>query len=86
VEYKKKAIANRTIGLQRAIIEDSFIEEACNKCDGKGIYKVYLPSASIRNLKSSGQICLENECTSCTKGVVRSKIRIIRKNKVSAIM
>lgn len=86
MEYIKKAIANRTIGLQKATIEDSFSEEVCNKCDGKGVYKVYLPSVSIRNLKTSGQVCLENECTSCTNGVVRSKIRVIRKNKVSAIV
>lgn len=85
-ERKKKAIPNRTIGLQTKVITDSFTEEACKTCSGTGKYNVYLPSTSFRNLKGSFKnVCLENECTTCVNGMVRTKMRIIRKNGIAAI-
>lgn len=86
-ERKKKAIPNRTIGLQTKVITDSFTEETCKTCNGSGKYNVHVPSTSFRNLKGKlGTICIENECTTCTNGVIRTKMRIIRKNNIAAII
>jgi hypothetical protein len=86
-ERKKKAIPNRTIGLQTKIISDAFTDEVCKTCNGSGKYKVYFESKSIRNLKNElGHVCLENDCLNCTDGVIRTKIRVIRKNNVRAIL
>lgn len=86
MERKRKAIPNRTIGLQKAVIEDSFTEEACKTCNGTGTYNLYIPSTSIRNLKGKlGHVTISNECT-CDKGVIRHKIRVIRKGNIRAIV
>ena len=86
MEHKRKAIPNRTIGLQTKIINDAVKEDKCEKCNGTGKYNIYIPSSSFRNLKSqSSNVCLENDCT-CDNGIVRTKIRVIRKNRVAAII
>lgn len=86
-ERKKKLIPNRTIGLQTKVITDGITQEQCRVCYGRGKYNVQIPSNVIRNLKGqNGFVTIENDCTSCEGGVVKSKIRIIRKNKVTAII
>jgi hypothetical protein len=82
-----KIIDNRTRGLQSAVIEDSFTEEKCKTCLGKGTYNVLIPSNMIRNLKGKIEhVTITNDCTTCEGGVVKSKIRVIRKNKITAII
>ena len=83
----KKAIPNRTIGLQKKVIEDAITEEPCKVCNGKGTYTVQVPSNMIRNLKGQiGYVALMNDCTSCKGGVIHKKLRVVRKNKITAIM
>lgn len=87
MEYRKKMIPNRTIGLQKAIIEDSFSEQSCLECKGTGVKTFLIPSTSFRNLKAKIEnVCVENDCGFCDQGVVRNKIRIIKRNKVTAII
>jgi hypothetical protein len=86
MERKRKAIPNRTIGLQTKVIQDCFKDETCKTCNGSGKYKIFIESKTIRNMKNQlGHICLENDCT-CNNGVVRTKMRVIRKNGISAIV
>ena len=83
----KKAIPNRTIGLQTKVIQDAFTEEQCKTCNGKGTYNLLVPSNMIRNLKGQiGHVTITNECTGCDKGIVRKKLRVVRKNKITAII
>lgn len=83
---KWKVIDNRTRGLQSKVIQDAFTEEQCKTCNGKGTYNLLVPSNMIRNLKGQiGHVTITNDCTSCQGGVVKSKIRVIRKNKITAI-
>jgi hypothetical protein len=85
-ERKKKAIPNRTIGLQSKVITDSFTEEKCQTCNGTGQYEYHIPAISIKNIKNRlGTICVTNDCQ-CDGGVVRTKMRVIRKNNISAIL
>jgi hypothetical protein len=87
MEYRKKMIPNRTIGLQKAIIEDGFSEQTCLECKGTGIRTFSVPATSFRNLKAKlDNVCVENDCNFCDHGVVRNKIRIIKKNRVTAII
>jgi hypothetical protein len=82
-----KLYPNRTIGLQRKAIEDSFSEADCKTCEGKGSYVIQMRPGSIRNLKGkSGLIALHNDCNNCDHGKVRTKLRIIRKNHLSIIL
>lgn len=82
-----KAIANRTIGLQKKEIQDGVHESSCLHCKGKGFTTIHLPSKAIRNLKVQGTIAVDNDCEECKgTGKVQSKIRIIRKNEVTAIL
>lgn len=82
-----KVIPNRTIGLQKKIIVDSFTESDCKACIGKGSYTVQIPVGSIRNLKAKAQAhSLDIECTQCNAGKVLTKLRVIRKNNISAIV
>ena len=85
--YIKKVFSNRTIGLQKAIIQDSFSEQSCLHCKGTGIQSFVLPSKSFKNLKAKvSEITVENECESCDHGMIKNKIRIIKKNQISAII
>lgn len=82
-----KAIPNRTIGLQKKEIQDGVQECDCKSCNGKGVYTVSLPSKAIKNLKVKSSINVETDCKDCEgTGKIKSKIRIIRKNKVTAIL
>lgn len=82
-----KVISNRTIGLQRKTIEDSFTESDCKVCVGKGFYTVEIPGGAIRNLKAKAGVHLMSiECTQCKSGKVVTKLRVIRRNNISAIL
>lgn len=77
---------NRTIGLQRKTIADGIMEEECKVCNGTGQYNIYIPSTTIRNLKGMvGSVKVTNECT-CNNGKIHTKMRVIRKNNVTAIL
>ena len=82
-----KAIPNRTIGLQKKEIQDGVQESDCKCCNGKGVYTVSLPSKAIKNLKVKSSINVEADCKECEgTGKIKNTIRIIRKNKVTAII
>lgn len=87
MEFKKKAIHNRTIGLQTKVIHDAIRNEACQNCNGTGAFKINIPSLAIKNLRSSSTvICLENKCDQCENGIIRKKLRVIRKSGLAAIV
>lgn len=82
-----KAIPNRTTGLQKKEITDGVHEASCIFCKGKGFNTVQLPATAIRNIKVHSSISVDNNCEACGgEGKIRNKIRIIRKNKVTAIL
>jgi len=87
MERKRKAIPNRTIGLQTKIITDGVSNEICKCCNGKGTYNLQIPSNMIRNLKGqNGYVTITNDCNECENGIVKKSIRVIRKNKLTAII
>lgn len=87
MERKRKVIPNRTIGLQTKVINDGIKEDPCKTCNGTGKYNIYIPSTSFKNLRGAlKHVCLENDCTNCVNGVVKTKFRVVRKNGVRAIL
>lgn len=83
-----KAIPNRTIGLQKKEIADKETEASCLVCNGKGQTIVNVPSARMKNLKLSASFLeVENDCNECSgTGKIHSTVRVIRKNKITAII
>jgi DnaJ-class molecular chaperone len=83
-----KAIPNRTIGLQKKQIEDKFSVASCLQCSGAGHTRVNVPAGRMKNLKLKVHFLeVENECEECNgTGKIHSTVRVIRKNKVTAIV
>jgi DnaJ-class molecular chaperone len=83
-----KLIPNRTTGLQKKVIEDKNTSVACVHCNGQGHHKMNVAASAFKNLKvSASTIEFENDCEHCDgTGHVRTQVRIIKRNQITAIV